>query len=247
MGRTCISLLCLVTVCVHLALGNHTWRITPVKDTLVEMGSTVTLVGISTWEKTMNRSGINWYKDGYLIMQQHSLKYDFQSYGSVLVIHDFMAPDVGQYLFLYSSNSSKHQRVFQLELLSQSLVPWYRRNPQVFGTITGLIFIALMVLALAYYCYNTDVNVNRPLPYHNQSPLPCHLQRNNDANFNGVRLTPGVRMASTSERPKSCRQVRQQSITTLGAISKQSIERLKKTRATRKESMKPLSFVSTHV
>ena len=116
-----------------------------------------------------------------------------------------------------------------------------------FGTITGLIFIALMLLALAYYCYNTDVNVNRPLPYHNQSPLPCHLQRNNDASFNGVRLSPGVHMASKSERQKSCRQVRHQSITTLGAISKQSIERLKKARATRKESIKPLSFVSTHV
>ena len=134
-----------------------------------------------------------------------------------------------------------------LMLLRILVVPWYRRNPQVFGTITGLIFIALMLLALAYYCYNTDVNVNRPLPYHNQSPLPCHLQRNNDASFNGVRLSPGVHMASNSERQKSCRQVRHQSITTLGAISKQSIERLKKARAMRKESIKPLSFVSTHV
>ena len=95
---------------------------TYVKDTLVEMGSTVTLVGISTWQKNMNRSGIDWYKDGFHIMQQNSLKYAFQSCGTVLVIHDFMSQDVGQYLFAYSSNSSKHRRVFQLELLPQSCV-----------------------------------------------------------------------------------------------------------------------------
>ena len=113
------------------------------------------------------------------------------------------------------------------------VVPWYRRNPKIVGTITGMSFLALMMLALLYYCCNTDINVIQSMAYQKQASLPYHVQSANDYNFNGGKFSPGIHVAKNTGRQKSSREVRQESIITLGAVSKQSIDRLKKAKTVR--------------
>ena len=101
-------------------MGNYTWEKSSEQETLVEIGSIITLVGISNEEMIFNKSSIAWFKDGHLILRDNVLKYTFLRSGTLLIINGFMAPDVGYYVFSYSYNSTKQSRVFHLGLLPSS-------------------------------------------------------------------------------------------------------------------------------
>ena len=127
------------------------------------------------------------------------------------------------------------------------MLPWYRRNPKVTGTIIGMIFLALLILAMGYYCCNADTDVIvGPMSNQQLRALPYPIQDNNKCNYSGMKFSPGIHVATNTGRQKSCREVRHESITALGTVSKQSINKLKKTRAARTNTVS-FSSVLTRV
>lgn len=218
--------------------GMPVFRDMVVHESRVKAGSQITLLGTSNEHQSKDKV-IHWFKDKRPIPFESTPKYIFFNAGEILVINEFMSEDIGQYVCIFSNNSTLKGTVFKLSLLPPSESSWYGEHSSTVGTVTGMTFLLLIMLALVFYCCNKESDLALPPPYLKQCFNAHHLQNNVLSEFNqsGVKFSSDIHFARKTGSPsKSYRQVRQESIVALGAESKQTIDRLKKMKASRRDS-----------
>ena len=105
---------------------------------------------------------------------------------------------------------------------------WYQGNSKTVGTVIGMLFLCVMVFALAYYCCSKDAETGFPSVQIKQFQSPVAQNNNNNGNgfgYSGVKFTSGVSIQNNNGRKKTSKEVRRDSITALGAESKHSFKK----------------------
>lgn len=90
-----------------------------VHESRVKAGSQITLLGTSNEHQSKDKV-IHWFKDKRPIPFESTPKYIFFNAGEILVINEFMSEDIGQYVCIFSNNSTLKGTVFKLSLLPPS-------------------------------------------------------------------------------------------------------------------------------
>ena len=110
---------------------------------------------------------------------------------------------------------------------------WNQGSSKTVGTVIGMLFLCVMVFALAYYCCSRDAETGFPSFQIKQFQSPAAQNNNNNNNnvdgfgYSGVKFTSGVSIPNNNGRKKTSRQVRKDSLNALGAESKYSFKKHK--------------------
>ena len=113
---------------------------------------------------------------------------------------------------------------------------WYQGSSKTVGTVIGMLFLCVMMFALAYYCCSKDAETGFPSFQIKQFQSPVAQNNNNNNNnnnadgfgYSGVKFTSGVSIPNNNGRQKTSRQVRKDSLNALGAESKYSFKKYKR-------------------
>ena len=89
---------------------------------------------------------------------------------------------------------------------------WYQGNSKTVGTVIGMLFLCVMVFALAYYCCSKDAETGFPSVQIKQFQSPVAQNNNNNGNgfgYSGVKFTSGVSIQNNNGRKKTSKEVGQ--------------------------------------